>query len=120
MKKLTLLLTVLATLLLMPALTACGNDDEPEMNAGPYEAQFQGTLSGSDYFQATITKGPQDNDVLHFGDGLPVVVFFSKSDLKGISYQTGDKMRFNVRSYRYRNDGISTNIRYYYIELTVL
>ena len=48
MKKLTLLLTALATLLLMPALTACGNDDEPEMPGFP-----AGPFNGTIYIQET-------------------------------------------------------------------
>ena len=64
MKNLTLLLTVLATLLLMPALTACGNDDEPEMPgfpAGPFNGTIYIQETQDGWLKVEITKVPNEN-----------------------------------------------------------
>ena len=62
MKKLNLLLLMLAAALLLP-LAGCGHDDEPDRYANEYKdlTSFQGPIEGY-YYSAIITEPVLEND----------------------------------------------------------
>ena len=96
MKNLTLLLTVLATLLLMPALTACG--DEPHV--GPYKAKYLKVYNGTVCAQITsLPEYPVALDVLlgrDYPKHIDSYVFFSENDLSGKDVKEGDELTFLI------------------------